>query len=73
MPGYMKLHCNDDGTITIRHYNNPTCLGHETDYGASMQRLTNAAFDEDYGVSLADLQDDGTSPTIAASSCAQPS
>ena len=71
MPGYMKLHCNDDGTITIRHYSNPTCLGHETDYGASMQRLMNAAFDEDYGVSLADLQDDGTSISIVVSFCAQ--
>ena len=42
MPGYMKLHCNDDGTVTVRHYHDDVCNPRaQADYGASLQRLMN--------------------------------
>jgi len=59
MPGYLKYHCNDDATITIRHYHEPTCMGHEADYGASLQHLMNAVFTQDFDTSLDDMTDDG--------------
>lgn len=60
MPGYMKVHCNDDSTITIRHYHEPTCIGHEADYGASLQHLMNAVFTTDFGQSLDELTAEGS-------------
>ena len=42
MPGYVKLHCNDDGTVTVRHYHDDVCNPRaQADYGASLQRLMN--------------------------------
>lgn len=59
MPGYLKYHCNKDGSMTIRHYYEETCTGHATDYGASLQRLMGGVLQADFGVSLDDLTDDG--------------
>ena len=25
MPGYLKMHCNDDDTVTVRHYHDQAC------------------------------------------------
>jgi len=59
MPGYLKYHCNKDNSLTIRHYHEETCIGHEADYGASLQRLMSAVFQQDFQTSLDDLTDDG--------------
>ena len=59
MPGYLKFHCNKDNSLTVRHYHEDTCAGHAADYGASLQRLMGAVFQQNYGVSLDDLTDDG--------------
>eukprot|EP01046_Picozoa_sp_COSAG06_P019766 COSAG06_NODE_1420_length_9514_cov_3.400106_4_plen_318_part_00 len=41
------------------HYHEPTCMGHEADYGASLQHLMNAVFTQDFDTSLDDMTDDG--------------